>query len=125
MLNKVGRPVVVFHCADHEHALDFLYRRGTCEDQSNLPRPAIILLDLELPGTGGLGVLAVLKSDDHLKTIPVIILSNSDDERDVLECYRAGANSYVQKPPDGTSFIRRIGQVKEYWLETVRVATTE
>ena len=70
------------------------------------PRPGVILLDLNLPGTDGREVLSELKKTDHLKTIPVIILTTSTDDRDIQGCYRMGANSYVKKPVDLEEFMR-------------------
>jgi two-component system, response regulator len=122
-LNRVGLPGAVFHCADGDQALDFLYRRGSYDGQNHIPRPAVILLDLNLPGTDGLEVLATVNGDDSLKQIPVVILSSSADERVIEKCYRAGANSYVQKPRDLSTFIRLIRQLKEYWFEVVILPT--
>ena len=88
----------VFRCQDGEEALDYLYQRGRYADPEQAPRPGLILLDLNLPGTDGREVLAQVKSDAQLRTIPVIVLTTSADERDIEGCYRAGANSYIQKP---------------------------
>jgi len=83
------------------------------------PDTRLILLDLNLPGTDGREVLASIKADDDLRQIPVIVFSTSRDHRDVEACYRAGANSYVQKPVDLPEFRRALDSVKSYWFETV------
>ena len=107
----------VFRCQDGEEALDYLYQRGRYTDPEQAPRPGLILLDLNLPGTDGREVLAQVKSDAQLRTIPVIVLTTSADERDIEGCYRAGANSYIQKPVSLEAFLRSVQLLKSYWLE--------
>ncbi len=80
-------------------------------------RPALILLDLNMPGLDGRRVLAILKADSELKKIPVVILTTSSDERDVEECYQLGANTYVQKPVDLDGLFAAIQRLKDYWFE--------
>jgi two-component system response regulator len=80
-------------------------------------RPALILLDLNMPGIDGRRVLAILKADSELKKIPVVILTTSSDERDVEECYQLGANTYVQKPVDLDGLFAAIQRLKDYWFE--------
>lgn len=109
----------IFRCEDGDNALDFLHRRGRYADPEQAPRPGVILLDLNLPGTDGRDVLTEIKQDDRLKQIPVIVLTTSDDARDVEACYRAGANSYVQKPVDMDGFLRAIERLNGYWFEVV------
>ena len=109
----------IFRCEDGDNALDFLHRRGRYADPEQAPRPGVILLDLNLPGTDGREVLTEIKQDDRLKQIPVIVLTTSDDARDVEACYRAGANSYVQKPVDMDGFLRAIERLNGYWFEVV------
>lgn len=106
----------IYHCDDGDEALDFLYRRGDYADPSKAPRPSIILLDLNLPGIDGREVLEEIKRDPSLKLIPVIVLTNSNDERDIERCYRDGANSYICKPVNFQGFIESINKLKEYWL---------
>lgn len=110
-------PVVL--CTDGDQALDFLHRRGRYADPALSPRPGIILLDLNLPGTDGRQVLEEIKRDEELKQIPVIVLTTSNDERDVAACYRAGANSYVHKPVDLEGFMSAIARLNDYWFEVV------
>src|SRR4029077_11458792 len=102
--------------ADGDEALDYLLRRGKHADA---PRPGVVLLDLNLPGTDGREVLNEIKSHPDLKQIPVIVLTTSSDDRDVSACYRAGANSYVQKPVDLDGFMRAIERLNDYWFEVV------
>jgi CheY-like chemotaxis protein len=116
---KSGLKNPVFRCEDGDGALDFLYRRGRYADPEEAPRPGVILLDLNLPGTDGREVLSEIKSDEGLKNIPVIVLTTSNDDRDVEACYRAGANSYIQKPVDMDGFLRAIERLNGYWFEVV------
>lgn len=83
------------------------------------PTPAVVYLDLNLPGIGGHEVLAAIKTDRHLRMIPVIVLTTSSDRNDIDRCYRAGANSYLVKPLDMTQFLNMIVRVREYWHNTV------
>ena len=106
------RPVVV-HLQDGADALDFLYRRGAYV--GNSCRPAVMLLDLKMPRVDGLEVLRQVKSDPDLKTIPVVVLTSSQEERDVLETYSLGANAYVVKPLRFRSFIDAIQAVGVFW----------
>lgn len=116
---KAGLKNPIVLCADGDEALDFLHRRGRFADPAASPRPGLILLDLNLPGTDGRQVLEEIKSTEALKQIPVIVLTTSNDERDVAACYRAGANSYVQKPVDMDGFMRAIERLNGYWFEVV------
>ena len=106
-------------CATGDEALDFLHRRGRFLDPDSAPRPGIILLDLNLPGTDGRDVLHEIKTAEALRGIPVIVLTTSSDKRDIEACYRAGANSYIQKPVDLEGFIEAIQRLHDYWFEVV------
>ena len=97
-------------------ALDYLYRRTPHE---NAPRPDVVLLDLNLPKKDGREVLAAIKSDDELKTIPVVILTTSQAEEDVIRAYRLCANCYVTKPVDFEQFTRIVGAIEHFWLTVV------
>jgi two-component system response regulator len=83
----------------------------------NNARPGIILLDLNMPGLDGRKTLEIIKQTNHLQSIPVVILTTSNDERDVEACYRLGANTYIQKPVDFDGLIAAIRRLKEYWFE--------
>jgi CheY-like chemotaxis protein len=109
----------IYRCVDGDEALDFLYRRGRYAGTDEAPRPGVILLDLNLPGTDGREVLSEIKNDPQLKQIPVIVLTTSKDERDIEVCYRCGANSYIQKPVDLDGFMKAIERLNDYWFEVV------
>lgn len=115
--SRLANPV--YRCVDGDDALDFLHRRGEYQDPTSSPRPGLILLDLKLPGTDGSEVLQEVKSDPKLRTIPVIVLTTSQDERDIEECYRAGANSYVCKPVTFEGYVDAIRRLEEYWFHIV------
>ncbi len=116
---KSGLKNPFVHCADGDDALDFLYQRGAYSDPAQAPRPGIILLDLNLPGTDGREVLETIQRERHLRKIPVIVLTTSSDERDIESCYATGANSYVAKPVDLGGFMQAIQRLKDYWFEVV------
>lgn len=107
----------VQRCTNGDQALDYLFQRGEYSDANQAPRPGIILLDLNLPGTDGRQVLLTVKADASLKKIPVIVLTTSSARRDIERCYEEGANSYIQKPVDMAGFVNAISQLKEYWFE--------
>jgi len=118
-LRSAGVANPIFHVADGDQALDFLLRRGEYADPEKSPRPGIILLDLNLPGTDGREVLAAIKKSDGLKKIPVIVLTTSNDERDIEQCYQDGANSYIVKPVSFHEFMEAIRRLRDYWFEIV------
>jgi len=115
---KLGMKNPVYHCASGEKALDYLYRRKEFSDPETSPRPSVILLDLNLPGTDGREVLKEVKSDPNLKSIPIVVLTTSTSEKDIQECYQSGANSYMTKPADWGEFFKAIEHFKTYCLET-------
>jgi CheY-like chemotaxis protein len=102
---------------DGEEALDYLHRRGRYAEPATSPRPGVILLDLNLPGTDGREVLADIKQDQELKRIPVIVLTTSKDDRDIQACYKIGANSYIAKPVNMDGFFSAIQRLTNYWFE--------
>ncbi len=116
---KSGLKNPIVRCEDGDGALDYLYRRGPWADPEESPRPGVILLDLNLPGTDGREVLTEIKKHDQLRHIPVIVLTTSNDQRDVEACYQAGANSYIQKPVDMDGFLKAIERLNGYWFEVV------
>jgi len=97
-------------------ALDFLYRRPPHE---HAPRPDLVLLDLNLPKKDGREVLAAIKGDEQLKTIPVVILTTSQAEEDVIRAYQLSANCYVTKPVDFEQFTRIVRAIEHFWLTVV------
>ena len=104
------------HFVDGQTALDYLQRRGEYADPLSSPRPHVILLDLRLPGIDGLEVLQVIKEDDELKVIPVVILTTSDAEKDVARAYNSHVNSYLVKPVGFEEFRRLMNDLGFYWL---------
>ncbi len=106
----------VYRCVDGDDALDFLYHRGKYADPVSAPRPSIILLDLRLPGTDGRDVLAQIKNDPDLRSIPVVVLTTSEAPVDIEACYRAGANSYVKKPVGFENYLEAVRSLDEYWF---------
>ena len=116
---RAGLKNPVHRCEDGEAALDYLYRRGRYAAPAQAPRPGVILLDLNRPGTDGRQVLSEIKGNQHLRDIPVVVLTTSADERDITACYRAGANSYIQKPVDLDGFVKAIERLNGYWFEVV------
>jgi two-component system response regulator len=121
---KAGLANPIYRCRTGDEALDFLFIRGGFNDQS-APRPGIILLDLNLPGTDGREVLRMVKQNPHTKNIPVIILTTSSFEGDIQACYAEGASSYVVKPVDLIGFVQAIQRLKDYWFEVVILPRTE
>jgi two-component system response regulator len=116
---KSGLANSIHHCENGEEALDYLYRRGVYSDPEKSPRPGLILLDLNMPGLDGRGLLTVIKSDCNLKKIPVVVLTTSTDERDIEKCYDEGANSYIHKPVDLNGLMIAIQRLRDYWFEIV------
>ena len=99
---------------DGEEALDYLYRRSTFAARSN-DNPAVLLLDLKLPKVDGLEVLQQIKSDHQLRMIPVVVLTSSREERDMIASYRLGVNAYVVKPVDFHEFVNAIRELGIFW----------
>ncbi len=106
----------VFHVKDGEEALDYLLRRGKYDGRAAHDCPKMVLLDLKLPKVDGIGVLRRIKSDDKIKSIPVVVLTSSHEDRDLAECYRLGANSYIVKPVEFDNFIKAVTELSLYWM---------
>ena len=111
---NVANPI--FRCADGDEALDYLYRKGPYRDPAKSPRPGIILLDLNLPGTDGRELLAEIKQDIQFKKTPVIILTTSSHSDDIELCYAAGANSFICKPMGVSAYSEMIRTLTRYWF---------
>ncbi len=118
-LRRAGLANPLHRCEDGEEALDYLYAAGRYAAPAKAPRPGLILLDLNLPGTDGRDVLAEIKQHDQLKKIPVLVLTTSTDKRDIDKCYQMGANSYVKKPVDQAGFMTAIQRLTDYWFGVV------
>jgi CheY-like chemotaxis protein len=109
---------VLHHVANGEEALEFVMRRG---EFSDAPRPDLILLDLNLPRMNGTEVLEALKTDTELRRIPVIVLTTSSAERDILHSYDLHANCFVTKPLDFAEFIGAVRSMEQFWLAIARL----
>jgi DNA-binding response OmpR family regulator len=105
------------HVEDGASALDYLFQRGPYADPDSSPRPAIILLDLRLPRVDGLTVLQTIKSSPDLNRIPVIVLTTSRAETDVVRAYESHANSYLVKPVGFSEFVALVRELGCYWLD--------
>jgi len=103
---------------DGAKALDFLFAKGEFSQRDPNDRPSLILLDLKLPKVGGFEVLEAVKNDEQLKRVPVVILTSSKQEEDVIHGYDLGANSYIRKPVNFDTFIETVTQLGVYWLLT-------
>jgi len=101
---------------DGEEALDYLFGTGTYTGRDNMMMPQVVLLDLKLPKIDGLGVLRRMRADERTKRVPVVILTTSTEEKDVVTSYDLGANSYVRKPVDFSQFADAARQLGLYWL---------
>ncbi len=101
---------------DGAEALDYLFATGAYSDRDTSVMPAVIILDLKLPKVDGLTVLERMRADERTMLLPVVILTSSKEEQDMVNSYRLGANSYVQKPVDFTQFIEAARQLGLYWL---------
>lgn len=106
----------VRHFLDGQSALDYLFQRGEFQNASDYVRPHVILLDLRLPRVDGIDVLKTIKEDDNLKTIPVVVLTTSEAEKDVAKAYYNHANSYLVKPVGFDEFKRLMDDLGFYWL---------
>jgi CheY-like chemotaxis protein len=110
----------LFVCGDGEEALEFLRRRGK---HANAVRPDLVLLDLNLPRKSGREVLAEVKEDPELRAIPIIVLTTSAAEQDILQTYNLHANCYITKPVDLPQFIKIVHSICDFWLEIVKLPT--
>jgi two-component system, response regulator len=106
----------IFMVRDGEEALDYLFCRGTYATRSFDSPPKLILLDLKLPKVDGMEVLKEIKADSRTRTIPVVVMTSSKEERDIAKSYNLGANSYIQKPVDFDEFRETVKTVGLYWL---------
>jgi len=105
----------LIHLPDGAEALDFLFSRGSYEGKVQ-DKPKVILLDLNMPKIGGLEVLRQLKNDERTKHIPVVVMTSSKEDSDIIESYKLGVNSYVVKPVDFDNFSSAVADLGMYWL---------
>ena len=114
--NNIANKVLV--ATDGAQALDYVFCTGAYKDRNMKSPPKLILLDLKLPRVNGLEVLRKIKSDERTKVIPVVVLTSSDQEKDVTESYGLGVNSYIVKPVDFDKLIKVVADLGLYWLLT-------
>ena len=118
-------PIDIQRCIDGDDALDFLNKEGKYSEMKTGLNPELILLDLNLPGTDGREVLTVIKHSQHLKTIPVVVISTSANPQDIKTSYQFGVNSYMLKPMNITEFSHSIQILLEYWFTVTTLPTKE
>jgi two-component system, response regulator len=116
---NVNHPIEVVR--DGEEALDYLFRRGHYSNRAGENPPALVLLDLKLPKVDGLQVIRQVKESEECGSIPIVVLTSSGEPRDVIESYRLGVNSYIQKPVDTREFRQAIKTLALYWLVVNRL----
>ena len=114
--SNIMNPIAV--ARDGVEALDFLFARGAYSERAGAPLPTLVVLDLKLPKLDGLGVLKAVRANDRTKLIPVVILTSSKEEQDLIAGYQLGANSYVRKPVDFVEFMEAAKLIGIYWLMT-------
>lgn len=114
--NNMLNPIVV--ARDGVEALDFLFARDAYAERAGKPPPTLVILDLKLPRLDGLEVLRAIRGDERTKFIPVVILTSSKEQQDLMQGYALGANSYVRKPVDFTEFMEAVRLLGIYWLMT-------
>lgn len=115
-LKKGGLTNKLLHVINGAEALDFLYCRGLYASRSDKEFPKLILLDLKMPKISGLQVLEKIKSDPKLKSIPVVMLTSSNEGPDIEKCFSLGANSYIVKPVDSDNFFTTVKEIGLYWM---------
>ena len=111
---NIGNPMVV--CRDGSEALNYIFGRGQYEGRNPAEYPAITLLDLKLPKVDGLTVLERIRADERTRLMPVVVLTSSSQETDIVRSYQLGANSYVRKPVEFKEFMDAVSQLGLYWL---------
>ncbi len=115
-LKKHNLANCIVHVADGQEAMDWLFAAGRHAGRDVTQRPRVVLLDLKLPKVDGLEVLGAIRRDDRTRFLPVVVLTSSHEERDVIESYKLGVNSYIVKPVDFENFSAAVAQAGHYWL---------
>jgi two-component system response regulator len=115
-LKKVNLANRIVHVKDGEEALDFIFGKGLFEGRIITNKPKLILLDIKMPKVDGIEVLRQIKSNDVTKTIPVVIMTSSREEQDIITSYNLGVNSYVVKPVNFEAFAKAISDLGLFWL---------
>ena len=106
---------------DGEEALEYLFGTGRYDGRDIKEQPHVVFLDLQLPKLNGIEVLQRLRADENTKALPVVLLTSSDEQCDIIDCYKSGANSYIHKPVDFSEFTYQVRALGEYWLGINRV----
>ena len=117
-LKKVNLANNLVHVKDGEEALDFIFAQGKFADRNIANGPKVILLDIKMPKVDGIEVLRQIKANENTKTIPVVIMTSSKEEQDIITSYNLGVNSYVVKPVDFEGFAKAVSELGFYWLIT-------
>jgi len=112
--NGIANKIIVLR--DGEEALDYLFGTGPYADRDLGDKPQVIMMDLKLPKIGGLEVLKKIREDDRTKYLPVVVLTSSKEDQDIIQAYNLGTNAYVRKPVDFIHFIEAIKQLGLFWL---------
>jgi two-component system response regulator len=112
--NNILNQIVV--CRDGAEAVDFLFAQGQYADRADEPLPQLVLLDLKLPKLDGTEVLRRIRANERTRLLPVVVLTSSKEDRDIIDSYQLGANSYVRKPVDFTEFLSAVRSLGLFWL---------
>ncbi|MFZ2293815.1 MAG: response regulator [Polaromonas sp.] len=115
-LEELGVTAEIAVARDGAQALEFLFGEGRHAGRSAPKTPAFVLLDMKLPKLSGLDVLRSMRSNPHTALVPVIMLTSSSEQSDMLACYQSGANSFVRKPVDFSDFTEKLNRLQAYWL---------
>ncbi len=117
-LKKAGLANKLTHLKDGAEALDFIFAKGAFAGRQIMDKPKVILLDIKMPKVDGIEVLRQIKSNGTTKTIPVVIMTSSKEEQDIITSYNLGVNSYIVKPVDFEGFAKAVAELGFYWLIT-------
>lgn len=120
-LKQVGLSHELRNVEDGEEALDYLLRRGKYINPEKSPRPGLIFLDLNMPRKNGIQALQEIRANSEIRQIPVIMLTISDDKKDILLSYSSGANSFITKPFEFEELVKILKIFQQYWFETVKL----
>jgi len=115
-LNKINLANHLFHVKDGAEALDFIFAKGKYKERSMAKKPRVIVLDIKMPKVDGIEVLRKIKGNKVTKSIPVVIMTSSKEEQDIITSYNLGVNSYVVKPIHTEEFVKAVSDLGLYWL---------
>ena len=120
-LKKTNIESKVVVARDGEEALDYLFGTGKYDGRDIKEQPRVVFLDLQLPKLNGIQVLQRLRANENTRALPVVLLTSSDEQCDIIDCYKSGANSYIHKPVEFSEFTSQVRALGEYWLGINRV----